>query len=58
MKKKLPEFQNEADEQDFWSEHDSADYVDWSKARSVVLGNLKPSDEDDIVSPPPSRRSW
>lgn len=43
MKKKLPEFQNEADEQGFWSEHDSADYVDWSKARSVVLGNLKPS---------------
>ena len=28
----LPQFNNEDEEQDFWSTHDSTDYIDWSKA--------------------------
>lgn len=42
-KKKVPEFESEAEEQAFWSEHDSTEYVDWSGGRRAVLPNLKPS---------------
>jgi predicted DNA binding CopG/RHH family protein len=41
--KKIPEFKNEAEEQRFWAEHDSTEYVDWSKAKHAVFPNLKPS---------------
>ena len=46
MKKQLkaiPEFANEQEERLFWEEHDSSEFVDWSKARQVVLPNLKPT---------------
>ena len=39
----LPRFKTEAAERRFWETHDSADYVDWSKAERVRLPNLKPS---------------
>jgi predicted DNA binding CopG/RHH family protein len=42
-KKPIPKFDSEADEQAFWAEHDSADFVDWSRAVRTVLPNLKPS---------------
>ena len=41
--KKLPKFKNEANEREFWLSHDSADYLDWSKARFVDFVNLKPT---------------
>ena len=43
MKKKTPKFKNEDEERAFWSNHDSAEHVDWQKAKRVVLSNLKPS---------------
>jgi predicted DNA binding CopG/RHH family protein len=43
MKKKIPTFRNEAEEQKFWQENDSSDYLDWSDAEDVVFSNLKPS---------------
>jgi predicted DNA binding CopG/RHH family protein len=43
MKKKIPKFKNEDEEREFWSSHDSAEYVDWKKAKRVILSNLKPS---------------
>ena len=46
MKKQLkpiPDFANEQEERLFWETHDSADYVDWKKAESVVLPNLRPT---------------
>jgi predicted DNA binding CopG/RHH family protein len=43
MSKKLPQFASEEEERDFWADHDSAEYVDWSRAERVVLPNLKPS---------------
>lgn len=43
MSKKIPRFASEEAERDFWAEHDSAEYVDWSRAERVVLPNLKPS---------------
>ena len=41
--KEIPTFKSEEEEQKFWSEHDSTEYVDWSKARQGVFPNLKPS---------------
>lgn len=39
--KKLPIFANEDAEREFWANHDSTDYVDWSKAKKVIFPNLK-----------------
>ena len=43
--KPIPRFQTEADERGFWATHDTADYIDWSKARRAVFPNLHPSTE-------------
>ena len=43
MRKKIPKFKNEDKERKFWSTHDSTEFVDWKKAKKVVLSNLKPS---------------
>ncbi len=42
-KKKIPTFKSEAEERQFWAKEDSADYIDWSKAKRVGFPNLKPS---------------
>ncbi|MQA92290.1 MAG: hypothetical protein GEU90_19025 [Gemmatimonas sp.] len=42
-KKRIPRFSSEDEEQAFWSEDDSVDYVDWSEAERIVLPNLRPS---------------
>jgi len=39
--KAIPKFANEAEERAFWEKHDSTDYLDWTKARRVVLPNLR-----------------
>ncbi|MDZ7724605.1 MAG: BrnA antitoxin family protein [candidate division KSB1 bacterium] len=41
--KNSPEFKSEAQEQEFWSENDSTEYIDWDKADIVTLPKLKPS---------------
>ena len=41
--KQIPRFESEDEERKFWATRDSADYVDWSRARSVTLPHLKPS---------------
>ena len=41
--KSIPKFRSEAEERAFWEKRDSADYLDWSAARAVVLPNLKPT---------------
>ena len=41
--KTVPKFLNEAAERAFWETHDSTEYLDWTKARRVVLPNLKPT---------------
>lgn len=43
MNKKLPKFNNEDEEREFWATHDSSEYIDWKKAKRVVLPELKPS---------------
>jgi predicted DNA binding CopG/RHH family protein len=39
----IPPFANEEEERSFWEKHDTTDYLDWNKAQSVVLPNLKPT---------------
>jgi len=41
--KKVPKFKSEKEELEFWSTHDSTEYVDYSKAKQVLFPNLKPS---------------
>lgn len=41
--KTLPKFKSEAEEAEFWSTHDSTEYIDYSKAKQISLPNLKPS---------------
>jgi predicted DNA binding CopG/RHH family protein len=42
-KKKIPNFKSEGAERAFWAREDSADYVDWSKAKRAAFPHLKPS---------------
>ena len=41
--KNIPNFENEDKERKFWAEADSSEYIDWKKAKKIVLPNLKPS---------------
>jgi len=41
--KPIPKFRSEAEERRFWETHDSADYLDWSKAAPGRFPNLRPS---------------
>jgi predicted DNA binding CopG/RHH family protein len=41
--KKVPKFDTEDDERDFWATHDATDYLDFSQAEETVFPNLKPS---------------
>jgi predicted DNA binding CopG/RHH family protein len=35
--------QNQDEEREFWEQCDSSYYLDWSKAQTVVMPNLKPT---------------
>ena len=43
MSKSIPKFKSAKEEQDFWSSHDSSEYLDWKGAERVLFPNLKPS---------------
>ncbi len=43
MNKRVPKFKTEDEERKFWASQDSTEYLDWTKAKRVVLSNLKPS---------------
>ncbi len=42
-KKKIHKYKSEDKERQFWAAADSTEYIDWSRARRVILPNLKPS---------------
>jgi predicted DNA binding CopG/RHH family protein len=42
-RKKIPRYKSEEREREFWAVADSTEYVDWSRARRVILPSLKPS---------------
>jgi hypothetical protein len=41
--KEIPKFKNEQVEREFWETHDTSEYFDLSKAKSVSFPNLKKS---------------
>lgn len=41
--KPVPQFGSESEERAFWEAHDSAELVDWSKAKRVTFAKLKPT---------------
>ena len=43
MKKRIPQFNSEAQERRFWQTHDSTEYVNWSEAETLVMPKLRPS---------------
>ena len=43
MNRKIPKFKSEDEEREFWATRDSTEYVNWKKAKRVVLPELKPS---------------
>lgn len=52
--KKIPYFKSEDEERNFWTTHDSTEYVDWSKAEKMVFPNLKSSTESISLRLPES----
>ena len=50
MKKRIPKFKTEVEEQKFWSKTDSTEYVEWEKARRMVLPKLKPPLKNNIFA--------
>jgi predicted DNA binding CopG/RHH family protein len=43
MKTKIPKFKSEREERSFWTKRDSADFIDWSKAKRAKFPDLQPS---------------
>ena len=41
--KKIPRFKNEEQERQFWSDNDSAEYVDYSKTEQASFPDLHPT---------------
>ena len=54
MIKPIPNFASEDEERDFWTNHDSTEFVDWSNARRSTLSNLKPSTKSISIRLPES----
>jgi len=43
QRKRIPKFENEDQERECWSEHDSTEFIDWSQAETAVFPRLKPT---------------
>ena len=41
--KKIPEFKSEKEEFEFWSTHDSSEYLEYSTGKRVLFPKLKPT---------------
>ena len=54
MIKLIPNFASEDEERDFWDNHDSTEFVDWTSARRLTLSNLKPSTKTISIRLPES----
>jgi len=42
-RKQIPSFSTEDEEREFWSNADSTEYIDWSKAKELHPARLKPT---------------
>ena len=50
--KKIPEFKNEVEEFEFWSNNNSIEFIDWNKANVVNFPKLKKSTREISLSIP------
>ena len=41
--RQAPEFRSENEEREFWTKHDSTEFIDWESARHCKFPNLKPT---------------
>ncbi len=41
--KPIPTFTSEEEEREFWSDHDAADFIDFSEAKQALMPNLRPT---------------
>lgn len=46
--RKIPKFDSEDEEREFWANHDSSDFIDWSKAKRQDFPNLPATAKDTI----------
>jgi predicted DNA binding CopG/RHH family protein len=53
-RKSVPKFKSEAEEQEFWSQHDSTAFVDWSQGKVGLFPALKPSTQTISIRLPKS----
>jgi hypothetical protein len=42
-RKKIPMFEDEDAEREFWATADSTEYLDWSNAQRITLPNFRPT---------------
>ena len=52
--KSIPKFKTEDEEREFWSKHDSTEYIDYSKAKRTLFPNLKPTTKTISIRLPES----
>ena len=52
--KSMPKFKTEDEEREFWSKHDSPEYIDYSKAKRALFPNLKPTTKTISIRLPES----
>jgi predicted DNA binding CopG/RHH family protein len=50
----MPKFKTEDEEREFWSTHDSTEYIDYSKAKKTLFPNLKPTTKTISIRLPES----
>ena len=41
--RKIPQFESEDQEREFWASHDSTEHINWQQAKPAKLSNLHPS---------------
>ena len=54
IRNRIPIFQNEEEEREFWAENDSADYIDWATGQTARFPKLKPTTKSISIRLPES----
>lgn len=49
MNKKLPDFDSEEEEKEFWKSHDIKEYINWNNAKSFVERVFKNSENSEEI---------
>lgn len=52
--KKIPQFDNEDKEREFWSNNDATEYINFAKSKKMYLPNIKPTTRSISIRLPES----